>query len=392
MLADAWELGQLPGARRFFAKVNRAIDDGRSVFIVVPESSVESGLAARIRDGVTAARCVHVALDREVLLRHQGSIPAAAAVAADFLDPLDTDDHVDRWQAYLRHDEARGRSVLVAGWDIDLTDDVSYWLRLVHASALHPDERPTFVFLVRESDVDVGSLEKEHSPNLTVLWWWGAIGLIDSELCADLALGGDEITPLRRAMLSECVGWELELAGGCARTWGSADSPTVLAKAMIDQVRGPIFSLNADELHAVENARVRDRPPAKLLNAWNRGEVNAWEGQVFVSARYRDFADIVDRRFWHAQARILMPFFERQRLRMAKRFEKLATPRQITETAGESGLLELGRMLSAHRKRHVAFGPEDETLLRMLVLARNKIAHHECLNDEAYAAIAELCS
>jgi hypothetical protein len=47
-------------------------------------------------------------------------------------------------------------------------------------------------------------------------------------------------------------------------------------------------------------------------------------------------------------------------------------------------------MLYAHRSRRVDFGTKDETLLQLLVLARNKIAHHESLSDGLYAAIAEI--
>ena len=136
---------------------------------------------------------------------------------------------------------------------------------------------------------------------------------------------------------------------------------------------------------------MRDRPPHALRPAWNEGNINAWEGQILVSTQYADFAHIIDRRFWSAQARILMPYFERQRQRTARRFEKLASERDVSEVSGDSGLLELGRMLHAHYRRRVDFGADDESLLKMLVSARNKIAHHESLGDDLYAAIAEIC-
>jgi hypothetical protein len=391
MPADGWSLSTLPGGRRFFARISDVVDDGRSVVVVIPHAAVNSGLAQQIRDGIHAARCVHVSLDREILYECQGSIPEAASLAADFLDPLANIDHTNRWRAYLHHEESGGKSVLVAGWDVELAEDVSYWLRLVHGSSLDPEDRPTFVFLVRDTDVNVELLEKEHAPHVTVLWWWDVIGLLDSELCADLALAGQHINPLRRAMLAESIGWELDLTEACARMWGSADAPSVLAKALSEQVQGPAFVMDADELHAVQDPEAGDRPPHALRQAWNDGNVNAWEGQIFVSARYIDFAQIVERRFWNAQARILMPYLERQRQRMAKRFEKLASTRDIEEVSGESGLLELGRMLNAHYRRRVDFGVDDETLLKMLVLARNKIAHHESLDDDLYAAITEIC-
>ncbi len=388
MATESWILPTLPGMRRFFARIRDAVDDGRTVLVVVPHSSLTSGLAQVICDGIRSTRCVHAVLDKHVLEEFKGSIPDAAVAAADFLDPLG--DSTNRWRAYLQHEESAGKSVLVAGWDVDLVEDLPYWLRLLHGSSLDPEDRPVFVFVVRDSDVDVELLEKEHATHLTVLWWWDVIGLLDSELCAELALAGQKATPLRRAMLAESIGWELDIAEGCARMWGVSDAPSVLVKALSEQVRGESFVLHAAELRAVQESEVGDRPPHVLRNAWNAGKVNAWDGQFFVSARYADVEAVIDRRFWNAQARILMPYLERQRQRIANRFEKLASTRDAEEVRGESGLLELGRMLFAHHRHRVDFGADEECLLKVLVMARNKIAHHERLDDDLYAAIADV--
>ena len=109
------------------------------------------------------------------------------------------------------------------------------------------------MFLLRDTDVNVEILEKEHAPHVSVLWWWDVIGLLDSELCADLALTGQHITPLRRAMLAESIGWELDLAQVCARMWGSSDAPSVLAKALSEQVRGSAFVMDATALQAAQD-------------------------------------------------------------------------------------------------------------------------------------------
>lgn len=391
MRSEGWSLSDLPGVRRFFAKIDQAIDDGCSVLVVVPNSSIESGLAEQIRDGLTLTGCVHHALDKEILQECDGSIPDAAAVTADFLTPLQNKDRVNRWQSYLHHEDARGKSILVAAWDVELSEHISYWLRLIHGSSMDMEDRPTFVFLVRETDVDVELLEKEHALNLTVLWWWGVIGLLDSELCTDLELADQEVTPLRRAMLSETLGWEIDLLPDCARTWGPSDPPSHLAKGVTEHDTEREFTLDSRELHSIEHARLDDRPPHQLRKAWNEGNVNAWDGHIHVSVRYANFEQVVYRRFWNAQARILMPQFERHRQRMAKRFEKIASAQEVRETKKDSELLELGRMLNSHDWGRVDFGQEDGTLLKLLVLARNKIAHHTSLDDDIYTAISEIC-
>ncbi len=390
MPVDETALAALPGPRRFFTRISSATDSGRNVLVVVPRFAVESGLAQQIRTGIEQARCVHASLDRELLEKCGGSIPEAAAIAADFIEPLADLDTTNRWKSYLQHDESDGKVILAAGWDVDLTEDVSYWLRLVHGSSLDPESQPRFVFLVRDSDVNVDSLAKEHAPHLSVLWWWDVIGIIDSELCADLALGDQPITPLRRAMLAESLSWEIHLAEACANMWGPIDPPSVLAKALAEAADGESFTLDVNEIGALQNSGRTNCPPVMLRRAWNAGYLNAWEGRLELSSRYTEFTDVCDRRFWSAQVRILMPFLEGQRRRIAQRFEKLASKSDVAEVSGASGLLELGRMLHAHHRRRVDFGAEEEQLLKMLVMARNRIAHHESLGDDLYAAITEM--
>ena len=384
------ELAGLPGPRRFFKRISEAADSGRTVLVVVPACALESVLAQQIHEGIEKARCVHGALSRDLLDRCGGSIPEAAAIAADFIDPLSGMDTTNRWKSYLHHEESDGKVILATGWDADLSEDLSYWLRLVHSSSLEPESRPRFVFLVRDSDVKVEALAKEHAPHLSVLWWWDVLGMLDSELCADLALGQQRVTPLRRAMLAESLGWEVHLADACADMWAPTDPPSVLVKALRESSEAAPFTLDRGQLDAVRNSGRTECPPAALRPAWNAGHVNAWEGRIEPSSGYSGFAEVVDRRFWSAQVRILMPFLEGQRQRLARRFEKLASPSEVESVCGASGLLELGRMLYAHHRRRVDFGAEDGRMLEVLVLARNKIAHHESLGDDLYAAISEM--
>lgn len=390
MRTEGWPLAHLPGPRRLFARINDAVDHGSNVIVVVPRFATSSGLAEDVRTGICTSRCVHASLNRTELDRCSGSIPAAAALAAEFIDPLDSSDHHNRWQSYLNHPESAGKAVLVTGWDTDLHEDISYWLRLVHGSSLEPESRPSFVFLVRDTDADIEALAKEHAQNLTIFWWWDVIGLLDSELCADLAITGESITPLRRAMLAEAIGWELHLADTCAGMWGVSDAPSLLVKALREHADGPVFTPSPEELRALNTVGRTNSPPATLREAWNAGNVNAWQGQLLPSVRHHDFEKIAERRFWGAQARILMPYLERERQRFAERFKKLASAKDVEEVSGESGLLELGRMLHAHFRKRVDFGAADEEHLKILVLARNKIAHHESLGDDLYTAMSEV--
>jgi hypothetical protein len=384
-------LTSLPGPRRFFGRISAVTGEGRNVLVVVPSYAVESGLALEIRRGIEHMRCVHAALDKELLLSCKGSIPEAAALAADFMEPLSALDTTNRWKAYLNHDESAGKIILVIGWDVDgLDEDASYWLRLVHSSSLDPESQPRFVFLVRDTDLNVEALAKEHSPHLSVLWWWDVIGTLDSELCAELALSDQPVSALRRAMLAESLAWEIQLAEPCARMWGAGDPPSLLRKAFDENADGSAFTLRAAELDAVRNSGTTVSPPPTLRPAWNAGRLDSWEGRIELSTNYEDFHPVLERRFWSAQVRILMPLLEGQRQRFAQRFEKLASEVDIAEISGKSGLLELGRMLNGHHRRYVDFGAEEEELLKILVMTRNKIAHHESLDDDLYAAVVAI--
>ena len=116
MPSEEWQLAELPGPRRFFARISQAVDTGRNVIVVLPRSALSSTLAGEIREGIQRARCVHAYLSDATLEHCSGSIPEAAARTLDFINTLDDSQHHNRWLSYLNHPESGGKTVLIARW------------------------------------------------------------------------------------------------------------------------------------------------------------------------------------------------------------------------------------------------------------------------------------
>ena len=84
---------------------------------------MESGLCPnRFALESSEARCVHASLDRELLEKCWRLRPEAAALAADFIEPLSDLDTTDRWKSYLQHYGSDGKVILAAGTDVDLAE------------------------------------------------------------------------------------------------------------------------------------------------------------------------------------------------------------------------------------------------------------------------------
>lgn len=145
---------------------------------------------------------------------------------------------------------------------------------------------------------------------------------------------------------------------------------------------GNAFPLSPGEKSALDRPPNLRRPPEDLRTAWSEGRVDVWNGGYHVSAHFAGFERILDRRFWSAQARILMPMLERARADYEKSFRSLAPKHVVDQALAESELLELGPMAWAHRNQRVRLSGYSR--LAELVPIRNKIAHSEAVDGELF--------
>lgn len=386
--AEAFGLADLPGPRRLIGDIRKDLAAGRSVVVVLPDAALATGLAQSLFDAIVPE--VDLVVDADLAAHRERSVPEILA-SQYFSDP-DLDDRAGgRWEAYLAHPESSAQSVLVASWICDIRYEIEHWVRIVHASTADRIDRPTFLVVALASDVRVDQLERADSDDIVVRWWWGVLGLLDSELAVEYCSDGTPPDALRRAMIAEAAGWELDLLADLASRWSG--TPTDLIAALEGARTAEPWVLSPAERSALTVNPNRLRPPEVLRAAWSAGRVQLWNDMHYVSLTVDTRVDFLQRRFWSAQARVLMPMLERARSSFEIEFRKRATTAVIGETlsggyarSDSVNVLEIGRMAGAHRSRRVQLTRYQQ--LTELVRIRNEIAHSQPLDGDLYRKAA----
>ncbi|MFE5596141.1 hypothetical protein [Streptomyces sp. NPDC056549] len=307
--------------------------------------------------------------------------------------------------------------------------------RLFHALAaavkeagLPPGERPRLLVVARLRDLpETLPDELRHGLGDTAVhWWWGALGRHDTAAAIAPVLdhgptaGGRDRDPLgeriRRAVRSETVveicGPDLELARRLASEWdGTQHTLGAALGRCLASLPGPAPA----DCPPLRRIGALARPGAELRRAWGRGAVVAWEGLLRphvavwhpAAPAPASGADVRARLAAHlsqAQQRVLSPWIEEARQRLAARaLGHLNRPaaavvadhadRPPAHPGGEAERyfleLQVGELLRAHISGALALPPDDARLLRLLVMARNVLAHRSVLYDRT---LDDLCA
>ncbi|MER5307829.1 hypothetical protein ABT034_08580 [Streptomyces sp. NPDC002773] len=310
----------------------------------------------------------------------------------------------------------------------------------VRAAGLPPGERPRLLVIARLRDLPE-SLPDELRHGLgdtAVHWWWGALGRLDTATAIAPILdhgpdtSGRDRDPLRerirRAVRTETVveicGPDLELARLLAVEWDG--SQHTLAAALGHCLARTHVPAPAD-CPPLRRIGALLRPGAELRQAWATGAVVSWEGRLrahvavwhpvapaaqappaqAAHAAAPGDADVrarLNALVSQAQQRVLAPWIEEARQRLAVRAlghlnrpvaalvaEYADRPPAHLGAAPERAFLELqvGELLRAHVSGALALPPADARLLRLLVTARNVLAHRSVLYDRT---LDELCA
>ncbi|MFJ8663839.1 hypothetical protein [Streptomyces sp. NPDC093795] len=322
----------------------------------------------------------------------------------------------------------------------------------VRAAGLPPGERPRLLVVARLRDLPE-SLPDELRHGLgdtAVHWWWGALGRLDTATAIAPILdhgpdtSGRDRDPLRerihRAVRTETVveicGPDLELARLLAAEWDG--SQHTLAAALGHCLARTPVPTPAD-CPPLRRIGALLRPGAELRQAWATGAVVSWEGRLrahvavwhpaapvaqsaqapqapqapapqpahAAPAAAPGDADVrarLNALVSQAQQRVLAPWIEEARQRLAVRAlghlnrpvaalvaEYADRPPAHLGAAPERAFLELqvGELLRAHVSGALALPPADARLLRLLVTARNVLAHRSVLYDRT---LDELCA
>ncbi|MEU5919207.1 hypothetical protein [Streptomyces sp. NPDC047141] len=292
----------------------------------------------------------------------------------------------------------------------------------VKEAGLPPGERPRLLVVARLRDLpETLPDELRHGLGDTAVhWWWGALGRHDTAAAIAPVLdrgpapgGRDRDAPgerIRRAVRAETVveicGPDLELARLLAAEWdGTQHTLGAVLGRCLATLPGPAPA----DCPPLRRIGAHARPGAELRRAWARGAVVSWEGLLrpHPAVWHPAAADARARLATHlsqAQQRVLSPWIEEARQRLAVRaLGHLNRPaaavvadhadRPAAHPGGgpERAFLELqvGELLRAHISGALALPPDDARLLRLLVRARNVLAHRSVLDDRT---LDDLCA
>ncbi|MEV4429240.1 hypothetical protein AB0K23_28425 [Streptomyces sp. NPDC049602] len=298
----------------------------------------------------------------------------------------------------------------------------------VKAAGLPPAERPRLLVVARLRDLPE-SLPDELRHGLgdtAVHWWWGTLGRLDTATAIAPVLDhgpaatGRDRDPLgeriRRAVRAETVvevcGPDLELARLLALEWdGSQHTLAAALGHCLASTDGP----PQGDCPPLRRIGALPRPGAELRQAWARGAVVSWEGRLRphvavwhpagpAGAPGGDVRARLTSHVSQAQQRVLTPWIEEARQRLAARaLGHLNRPaatvvadyadRPPAYLGGEAERvfleLQVGELLRAHISGAVALPQDDARLLRLLVTARNVLAHRAVLYDRT---LDDLCA
>ncbi|MFD7860125.1 hypothetical protein ACFV6B_38475 [Streptomyces microflavus] len=295
------------------------------------------------------------------------------------------------------------------------------------AAGLPPAERPRLLVAARLGDLPSGLPDELHldSGVTAVHWWWGALGRLDISTAVVACLGagtpptgherdslGDRIVrQLTVETVVEVCGPDLELAQQLAFGWDGRQGTleTALRQCLVADT-----SLTGAYFEVPARMGARRRPGADMREAWSRGAIAEWEGQLRMHpatwcpadpateltgvARARLTALVAQ-----AQQRVVLPWIEEARRLLAARslrylrrpvenvvHEYIERPASHLRTQPEHAFLEIqvGELLYAHRQGAVALPPYEARLLRLLVKVRNILSHRSVLHD---TTLRDLC-
>ncbi|GHG01152.1 hypothetical protein [Streptomyces zaomyceticus] len=302
----------------------------------------------------------------------------------------------------------------------------------VKDAGLPPAERPRLLVVARLRDLpEPLPDELRHGLGDTAVhWWWGALGRLDTATAIapvlDHAPGtsgrdrhrhSDPLAErIRRAVRSETVvevcGPDLELARLLALDWDGAQHTLGAALGRcLARSPGPVPA----DCPPLRRIGALLRPGAELRQAWARGAVVSWEGRLRAhvgvwhpaapsAPATGEAEDRLTALVSQAQQRVLTPWIEEARQRLAVRALGHLNRPVATLVAGYSARppaylgrdperafleLQVGELLRAHIGGALALPARDAALLRLLVDARNVLAHRSVLYDRT---LDELCA
>ncbi|MET7274182.1 hypothetical protein ABZS59_23755 [Streptomyces flaveolus] len=287
----------------------------------------------------------------------------------------------------------------------------------VKESGLAPDRRPRVLVTGRLQDFPSwfpDELELELG-NTSVHWWWGTVGRLDSAtLLAGLGEDGGVrssgvggavlrarvLRAVREEVVAELCGPDISLAVRLFACWDGSDRTLDDALRSCLPVRHDEALSDIPSVHS--GAGVHHKPPSALRQAWARGILQTWEGRarlhpvVWHTDGGAGRPDRLSVLISQAQARVLMPWVEETRRRLAElalshakrpalELVELYVRRKLPDhgTRPERTFVcaEAGDLQRACLQGHIGLPIEERLLLSTLVKVRNVLSHRGVLRD-----------
>ncbi|MFG2962864.1 hypothetical protein ACGFZS_06200 [Streptomyces sp. NPDC048288] len=291
----------------------------------------------------------------------------------------------------------------------------------VKQAGLLPEDRPRLLVTARVGDLPQ-QLPDELELDLAssaVHWWWGTLDRLDSAtVVASVAMTSGQDThrygerlrdrilrSVRDEVVSEVCGPDPVLGWRLSRCWDGN------VRTLEDSLRACLVGrLPGAQGQTVVHPGLGSgyRPAARLRPAWARGLLQSWDGRARAHpavwcAEVRDPEEL-GVLVSQAQARILLPWIEDVRRRLAlralagrtgpvadlvARYVERAPAGYRTRPEEAFQRIEVGPMLSACRQGHLNLPREDRQLLERLVLARNVLSHRGVLFDRTLRTLCD---
>lgn len=371
--ADIW---RLPGPSRFVQEAARLARAGQHVLAIVPKYIARND---EYTDALVVSLLTELEESRRVIPNpSQGGI--ASAIGFEISSGFD--EYPTTVPELIVHDDFAGRIVICSAADLDtkhLVDLPRFLSRLDAESRPVPgSQRGTMIFVVSQDLLPPDA----DSATTARLWYWNRVARWD--VAALLAsrhsphAPGDVAGEVRLETIIEMVRWDFQLALELSKDW-AGDEPIAVTLAKI-----PTLDSTPDRLHRTIG---RQQPPDSLLNSWDDGLVEAWHGDPgYKPAALPHADDRLDRLLWSAQARVLLPWIEVQRVRieqivrrklgdarLASAAEALSTKYPGVEE--DTSAIEIALLARIIAVRLGSTEPRLRSTAAILRDARNKLAH-----------------
>lgn len=358
----------LPGPARFARAARERLERGDSVLVGLPATMCDNA------ESVTRLqRAIDIRFDSIVSATGAEDRPIASVIA-DML-AVELEPGNDAAIRLANEPELEGRYIAftVTGKPADTkpwTDFFRAFLPAVRSIAIQ--DRPRLLIVGGHGPATALA----GTDPLAELWWWGVLDRFDTALHVKQRLVARENSDLLRDIITEVVGYDLDLADYLADEWvGDA----ITLDTVLGDYIGPEWPSIPIPEQLPHTSTPWEAPPSQAVALWDAGLADAWDAFGVCLHPCSLSAQEQRQRIWRGQIRCLMPLIDEERARLEEwiRGEIHGLPTGKVFEAGD-----LYGLLQDHPRLKHWRGGHRKQLIYWLRHARNALAHMAPLSPE----------